>query len=111
MKMHSIIIANLRIGGDVLSHIEEILEYNKKFVENNQHELYTSTLRINMWAAEIVLKYPKIKLEAVLSYENQSTYCQEEKMERYFNILAKCDFVNYISKRYTPIVEQAQALK
>ena len=37
-----------------MSHIDEILEFNKKFVENNKHEAYTST------------KYPNKKI-AILS--------------------------------------------
>lgn len=62
-------------------------------------------LGVDIFGAEIVLAFkqqsPDIKLIAALPCETQANKWSVEQRERYFNILAKCDDVVYISRHYT----------
>lgn len=62
-------------------------------------------LGADIWGAEIVLHIkrsnPEVRLVAVLPCENQANRWSVEQRERYFNILAECDEVVYISRHYT----------
>lgn len=62
-------------------------------------------LGADTWGAEIVLalkrQRPDIRLIAVLPCETQANKWSVEQRERYFNILAECDDVTYISRHYT----------
>ena len=62
-------------------------------------------LGADCFGAEIVLalrkQRPEIKLIAALPCETQANKWSVEQRERYFNILAECDEVIYISRHYT----------
>jgi len=62
-------------------------------------------LGVDIWGAEIVLalkqQRPDLRLIAVLPCETQANKWSVELRERYFNILAECDDVVYISRHYT----------
>lgn len=80
-------------------------EIKKALANGYNHFISTIQLGIDMWAAEIVLRikkfYPEVILEASLPYENQANFWTESQREQYFNILSKCDYINYTSTRYT----------
>lgn len=62
-------------------------------------------LGADIWGAELVLRfkkdYPDVRLIAVLPCETQANRWSVEQRERYFNILAECDDMVYISRHYT----------
>lgn len=62
-------------------------------------------LGADMWGAELVLRFkkedPDVRLIAVIPCESQANKWSVEHRDRYFNILAECDEVVYISEHYT----------
>ena len=63
-------------------------------------------LGVDQWAASIVLdlkkEHPAVRLIAVLPCETQADSWKAEQREQYFEMLAQCDEVETLHKRYTP---------
>ena len=59
---------------------------------------------VDCWAAEIVLtmreKNPALKLRCVLPHEGQADRWSDSARERYHMIVARADFVDYVSRKY-----------
>lgn len=76
------------------------------FIQNGIETFYSGMdIGADIWAAEIILalkeQYPALRLIAVLPCETQANLWRKAQRERYFNILAQCDEVVYISKQNT----------
>ena len=60
----------------------------------------------DMLCAQIVLElrqsYPEIKLECALPCEEQTKFWSDTQRKDYQEILAKCDYISIMSKRYSP---------
>jgi uncharacterized phage-like protein YoqJ len=50
---------------------------------------------------ELKLKNPLIMLESAIPYENQASKWTENDRERYYNLLAKCDYETMLQTQYT----------
>lgn len=77
-------------------------EVRKSILEGYDYWVSGMALAWDTWGAEIVLElkaeFPHIKLEAALPCFDQEKIWPEESQKRYHNILAKADWVRYVTK-------------
>ena len=88
--------------------LKKRLKNKLKNAIKNGYELFLLgfDLGIDIWAAKLILdlkkKYPQIKVEAAIPFEEQASDWRKKDMDKYFNLLFECDIVTYVNKRYTP---------
>ena len=95
---------------DYLETMERLIT---KYIEEKGYNYFIAggAIGVDTDFAETVLrlrdtKFPHIKLEIAVPCQNQELKWHEEDKKKYHEILAKADFVNVLSKGYTPFCMQ-----